>query len=179
MSRRNKSIAECLLESYKATGLSRRRFLRRLGMQITGVGAILAAFSREVEACPCRPCNTCNACNGCNASCDTDICLESNNCYSNNTCKYNACIENNTCHGNNSCRTNICEQDDVCTTNVCEGDTCLSDTCGTNTCDFNTCDGNVCEEDDWCTYVNKCINADVDCPSGDISCILANWCVNE
>jgi hypothetical protein len=181
MKKNGKNINDFLLEAYQKTGLSRRRFLRRISLQITGAGALLAALAGKAKSCsPCTGCNTgCNT--GCDVGCETmgdsQPCMESNSCMSGNVCKFNACIGAHTCHQENFCHTNMCEIDNICTINTCDGDTCKNDTCGTNSCDVNTCNGNICEEDDWCTYWNKCWSADVDCGYGDVSCIVVNFCV--
>jgi hypothetical protein len=180
-------LVDYLLETYQRSGLSRRRFLKRIGLSIAGAGALLAALAKTAKACGCGSCNgscnaSCNACNvGCNASCDYDICEETDDCYTDNDCNFNVCLKVNTCHRTNTCTSNRCEICDICTTNTCGGDTCAGaeDTCGTNSCDVNTCDVNTCQEDDWCTWANRCEHADVDCGTGDISCILENWCVQE
>jgi hypothetical protein len=179
--RNDKILVDYLLEAYQKTGLTRRRFLRRLGLQITGVGALVAALSKTAKGC-CGSCNAgCNACNSCNAfcnSCNIDICEEeSDSCLSDNVCNYDGCISVNTCHKMNTCHTNRCELSDVCTTNTCDGDSCpaTEDICGVNTCGVNTCKLNICQEDDCCFIANRCAGSDVDCGTSDISCPIANW----
>jgi hypothetical protein len=174
--KKDKTFADYILETYQKTGLSRRRFFRRIGLQITGVGALLATLARPAKGCPCTGCNS--ACNtGCNATCDINICEENDVCLSANVCTYNTCLSVNTCQGRNMCDYNRCETGNVCTSDTCELDICpgTNDVCGTNTCyTANPCGTNICQEDDLCIVSNICNPTDIDCGYLDISCPLGN-----
>jgi hypothetical protein len=72
MKKAKKNLDDYLLEAYKKSGFSRRGFLRRLGMQITGLGAIMAVFAEKAKSCGCAGCDlTCNS--GCDLSCDASF----------------------------------------------------------------------------------------------------------
>jgi len=180
--KKKKTVEECLLETYKKTGLSRRRFLRRVALQITGASAILGAMAKKAKSCNCGGCNSgCNS--GCNVSCDVNPCDASNSCTTVNICNLNVCSGVNTCHQGNVCTNNRCEVGNVCTNDTCDFDSCpgTEDTCGCNTCWVaNPCDVNVCEIDDVCVLSNICDHADVDCPNNDASCFpIVNSCNHE
>jgi hypothetical protein len=181
MKKRKKNLADYLLETYQKTGLSRRRFLRRLGLQLTGAAAIIAIIAKKAKSCGCGSCN--GACNAvCNAGCDVDICYEHNICPDGNTCKTdNTCLKEHTCSKENNCpRRNTCQKSDICTTDTCGANGCtyLYDTCGVNSCSINACYINICTDDDWC-YTNVCEAEDTDCGADDVSCIVTNWCTYE
>jgi hypothetical protein len=172
----DKTFADYLLDAYQQSGLSRRRFLRRIGLKITGAGVLFAALAQKAKGCPCTPCNT--ACNvGCNVSCDIDICETVNECLGINVCTYNQCLSVNTCN-RNVCNQNRCETSNTCTTDdTCELDICpgAADVCETNTCyTANPCDVNVCNVDDFCLVSNICDPTDIDCGYFDISCPVGN-----
>jgi len=175
-----KGLADYLLETYQQTGLSRRRFLRRIGLSIAGAGALLEALAKNSKGCGCGGCNfACNAV--CNASCDVDTCDELNICPERNTCKNdNTCLKENNCTRINECqRIHTCVKTNMCTTNVCGTNACkyLANTCETNSCTLNGCYVDICTGDDWCAF-NGCEAEDTHCIEDDFACGI-NWCTYE
>jgi hypothetical protein len=174
--KQGKTVADYLLEVYQKSGLSRRRFLRRMGLKITGAGVLFAALTGKAKGCPCGSCNVCNSCNGCNATCDVDICDDDNVCEPANICTYNVCLTKDSCESN-ICTHNRCEKSNICTSDTCDWDICPGeeDICKTNTCYAgNPCGTNICVDDDLCLVSNVCTPTDIDCGWDDISCPLGN-----
>ncbi|MGA2092718.1 MAG: hypothetical protein ABSH16_04835 [Sedimentisphaerales bacterium] len=174
--KQDKTSADYLLDAYQNSGLSRRRFLRRIGLKITGAGVLFTALAQKAKSCPCTPCNT--ACDvGCNVSCDLHICDSGDTCVSINVCREDTCLAENTCR-RNVCTRNRCEMSNVCTSDdTCELDVCpgTADVCETNTCyTSNPCGVNICHIDDFCLVSNICSPTDIDCGYFDISCPVGN-----
>jgi len=154
MKKDKKNNQDFLLDAYKHSGLSRRRFLSRIGMQITGAGLLISAFANKAKACGCSSCNSgCNQ--GCN-SCDINVCDEDDVCSPSNVCNYDICLKNDTC-GRDTCTTNECEKNDICSTDTCQRDQCSDgNTCGTDSCNYDSCpQNNVCEPSNVCSYANN------------------------
>ena len=132
----------------RQSGISRRWFVRTLGM---AVGAAVVGVNFRAKAgknCPDGHGDTCNAeanyCGTNNVCTPSNVCRTSDNCQSGNTCSgsFNTCQTSNSCTGGG----NSCSSDNNCDINTCTGG--------------NKCSSNTCRVSNGCDLSNNCSSHD-------------------
>jgi len=165
-----KNFENRILGIYNKSGLSRRRFMSRMGMKLTGIGALMATLTNKAEGCGCGSCNAgCLA--GCDGACNVNVCEEEEDvCREDNICKNNDyCPTKDTCLKSNICHINTCEKSDYCSTDSCNANSCHTEnSCNYNSCSLDTCDTDICFSDDYCPgSANICYTMNLPCENSD------------